>query len=111
MTNVKEDGQKLVNPVEVLAEAVKTFQRVMVNSQDHVIAAAVARAVSIAAMFPVDTLKTRLQVRLPSRAAMLTLYWCVESLCSFSFSVFLFLISCGLGFDRTDEESSYGDFL
>uniref|UniRef100_A0A7S3A1G4 Mitochondrial carrier protein n=1 Tax=Rhodosorus marinus TaxID=101924 RepID=A0A7S3A1G4_9RHOD len=61
MTNVKEDGQKLVNPVEVLAEAVKTFQRVMVNSQDHVIAAAVARAVSIAAMFPVDTLKTRLQ--------------------------------------------------
>eukprot|EP00613_Pedinella_sp_CCMP2098_P054792 CAMPEP_0171896538 /NCGR_PEP_ID=MMETSP0992-20121227/47626_1 /TAXON_ID=483369 /ORGANISM="non described non described, Strain CCMP2098" /LENGTH=363 /DNA_ID=CAMNT_0012524547 /DNA_START=12 /DNA_END=1100 /DNA_ORIENTATION=+ len=42
------------------------FQSVVVNAKAHLVAAGCARAVSIFAMYPVDTIKTRLQMGLPA---------------------------------------------
>jgi len=40
----------------------KTFTKTIGESKKHLAAAAVARSISVFAMFPVDTLKTRLQM-------------------------------------------------
>jgi len=44
-----------------LAALLRRFAEIVAGSRDHLLAGAVARTVSILAMFPVDTLKTRLQ--------------------------------------------------
>ena len=41
----------------------KSFIRTIVNAKSHLAAAAAARAVSIFGMYPVDTIKTRMQMK------------------------------------------------
>lgn len=45
-----------------LNNAVNTFVKTVVDSRSHLAAAAVARSVSIFSMYPVDTIKTRMQM-------------------------------------------------
>ena len=44
------------------AEALRVFARTIVGAKNHLAAAAAARCVSIFAMYPVDTIKTRIQI-------------------------------------------------
>ena len=41
----------------------KSFVQTVINAKSHLAAAAVARAVSIFGMYPVDTIKTRMQMK------------------------------------------------
>jgi Mitochondrial carrier protein len=50
------------NAAEVKNGPVQIFVRTVLDARRHLVAAAVARSTSIFAMYPVDTIKTRIQM-------------------------------------------------
>lgn len=54
-----------VTPIGTMRNIFSGFRQVLHESRRHLVAAAAARAVSILTMYPVDTIKTRMQLRQP----------------------------------------------
>ena len=64
---VENENENETGPFQIFLDTIR-------ESRKHLAAAGVARCISILAMFPVDTIKTRLQMSLPSPFAMEGLY-------------------------------------
>lgn len=61
------------NPVKIASSVAREFGSVLWNSRTHLLSGAIARGVSIFVLYPLDTLKTRLQLSKISRSSLVPL--------------------------------------